>query len=505
MSDYEYSSLDLELIEELGSFAYDPRGFVQWAFPWGEQGELERFSEPYAWQIDYLEELGDRIRSGRPTLMATTSGHGTGKSALNGMETWWAFSTFPGTRGVITANTDNQLRTKTWVEMAKWHRLFIARHLFKYTATALFSVDEEKAKEWRMDIVPWSERNTEAFAGLHNAGGRIVILFDEASAIPDIIWETTEGALTDTDTEILWSVKGNPTRNQGRFRECFPGGRFAARWSCREIDSRSVPGTNKEQIEAWREDYGEDSDFFRIRVLGKFPRQDQSSFIPLEIARAAAERMPERDNPFSVVLGVDVGRFGDDPSVIYPRQGRDARTRMPEVYLGLSMIQLADKVASAMNRWNADAVFVDGGGVGGGLVDILNDRGLSVYEVQFGGRADHTNNEDPLTKYANKRAEIWGALRHALQHGLCIVDKVKGLEQDSGLVSELTSPTYDYNVRDEIVLESKKDMKRRGVASPNLADALALTYAYPSLASTPYVVETPVETEYNPYELERIF
>jgi hypothetical protein len=497
-----FTDLDLELIEELGGFAYDPLGFARWAFPWGEAGtELARFREPYKWQCAYLEELGDCIRNGKSALMATTSGHGTGKSALNGMETWWGFSTRAGTRGVITANTDNQLRTKTWVEMAKWHRLFIAKHLFKYTATALYSVDEERAKEWRIDLVPWSERNTEAFAGLHNAGGRILILFDEASAIPDIIWETTEGALTDEDTEILWSVKGNPTRNQGRFRDCFPGGRFAHRWLHRKIDSRSVPGTNKEQIEAWRQDYGEDSDFFRVRVKGDFPVSDANSFISLDIARAAAKRPLDRAAEGPVVLGVDVGRFGDDPSVIYPRQGHDARSRPPQLFQGLSLIQLADRVVQARRLYDATTVFVDEGGVGAGLVDILQDRGEPVIGVQFGGSADQTNSRDPMTKYANKRAEMHGAVKAALP-SLCIVESVKGA--DYSLPEELSSPTYDYNVREEIVLESKKAMKMRGVPSPNVADALALTYAYPALTLEAAGGDRPPEQDYNPFSDERI-
>jgi hypothetical protein len=496
-----FTPLDLELIEELGSFAYDPLGFARWAFPWGEAGtELARFSEPFKWQCEYLEELGDLLRTGRPALMATSSGHGIGKSALNGMETWWGFGTRAGTRGVITANTDNQLRTKTWVEMAKWHRLFIAKHLFKYTATALYSVDEERAKEWRIDLVPWSERNTEAFAGLHNAGGRIMVLFDEASAIPDIIWETTEGALTDEDTEIIWSVKGNPTRNQGRFRECFHEGRFAHRWSSREIDSRSVPGTNKEQIEAWRQDYGEDSDFFRVRVAGKFPRSDSNSFISFDAALAAAKREPVEDTSAPVVLGVDVGRFGDDPSVIYPRRGYDARTRKPELYQGLNTIQLADRVVRARIRYGATTIFVDEGGIGAGLVDVLLDRGEPVIGVQFGGGADQSNLRDPATRYANKRAEMWGAVRAALPT-LSIPAEVPGA--DNTLPQELSAPTYDYTIRDELKLESKKDMKRRGVPSPNVADALALTYAYPAL-SLYEAVERPLETDYNPFSDERI-
>lgn len=490
---------DIELIEELGSYAYNPRGFVQWAFPWGEAGtELAAFREPYTWQIDYLEELGSRLRSGMPVQLATTSGHGTGKSALTGMETWFAFATFPGTRGVITANTENQLKTKTWVEIAKWHRLFIARHLFKCTATALFSADEEMAREWRMDIVPWSERNTEAFAGLHNAGKRLLIGFDEASAIPDIIWETTEGALTDTDTEIIWTVKGNPTRNSGRFRECFPGGRFAHRWSCREINSLEVPGTNKDQLQAWIKDYGEDSDFCRIRIFGRFPRNDVRSFISLESARAAVMRTPPSDNPFPVVLGVDVGRFGDDPSVIFPRQGPDARTRPPRVFPKLDTLQLAHEVGRAYNDFRATAIFVDEGGVGGGLVDILIDRGYPVYGVQFGGGADNSNPIDPATKYANKRAEIWGACREALRTNLCIPNEVRG--SDTKLVDELTGPTYDYNMRDEIVLEAKKSMKARGVASPNVADALCLTFAYPSFTTPDAGITSDPVFDFNPYE-----
>lgn len=495
------SELDDELIEELGSFAYDPLGFVRWAFPWGEPGELSRFSEPYPWQCAYLEELGDCLRRGKPAMLATTSGHGTGKSALNGMETWWAFSTRPGTRGVITANTENQLRTKTWVEMAKWHRLFIAKHLFKYTATALFSIDEAMAREWRIDLVPWSERNTEAFAGLHNAGGRILILFDEASAIPDVIWETTEGALTDEGTEIIWSVKGNPTRNKGRFRECFEGGRFAHRWAQRTINSLEVPGTNKEQLQAWIEDYGEDSDFCRVRIFGNFPRQDENSFIPLELAREAARR-PVQESQDPWVLGVDVGRFGDDPSVIYPRRGVDARSQPPVILPGLNTTQLADRIVQEYHRLDAAMIFVDEGGVGAGVVDRLALLGVPVVGVQFGARPDNSNPDDPMTKVANKRAEMWMALRSALSR-ISIPDEIRGNE--SKLTEELAGPTYDYQMKTQaLVLEPKSAMKRRGVPSPNVADALALTYAYPAFTVSNPFVHKPAVVDYDPYAPERL-
>src|SRR3990172_8800608 len=218
----------MELIEELASFSSDPFGFVLFAFPWQEPGtELEFKTGPEEWQVVVLQDLGAGVISFSEAIqIARTSGHGIGKSALVSWIILWAISTYEDTKGVITANTENQLKTKTWVELAKWYRLFIARDFFQMTATAIFSRDPEHERTWRIDMVPWSERNTEAFAGLHNKGRRIVLIMDEASAIPDVIWETSEGALTDADTQIIWCAFGNPTRNSGRFKECFAGGRF---------------------------------------------------------------------------------------------------------------------------------------------------------------------------------------------------------------------------------------------------------------------------------------
>ena len=154
------------LIAELGRFSRDPYAFALWAFPWGEPGELAAFAGPNAWQRRLLCRIRDGLVSlEEAILIATTSGHGVGKSALVGMLVWWAFSTREKTRGVVTANTENQLKTKTWVEIAKWHRLFIAKHLFKLTATSLFSVDETLAREWRIDIVPRLTLHSRGSAG----------------------------------------------------------------------------------------------------------------------------------------------------------------------------------------------------------------------------------------------------------------------------------------------------------------------------------------------------
>ena len=474
----------MDLIEELAEFSSDPLGFVIFSFPWGEPDtELANRHGPEPWQEDLLHDLGVKLRSGEINVseaiqLARTSGHGIGKSALVSWLILWAISTFEDTKGVVTANTENQLKTKTWVELAKWHRLFLGRGLFKFTATSLFSSDPEHEKTWRIDMVPWSERNTEAFAGLHNLGKRLLVVFDEASAIPDVIWETTEGALTDKNTQIIWAVFGNPTRNKGRFRECFPGGRFAHRWASAAVDSRTVSITDKEQISKWIADYGEDSDFVRVRVRGIFPRVDAESFIPYDLARAAVDREIEPQKG-AVVLGVDVGRFGDDPSVIYPRCGRDARSRPIEILPGIDTMALAGKVAASFLRHRAVVCFVDEGGVGGGVVDRLRMLRIPVIAVDFGSGADGTNPDDG-SKYANKRAEIWGAVRAWLP-GASIPDIKTG--EHTTLVDELSGPNYGLNVREEIQLESKKDMRKRKVPSPNVADALACTFALPSYAT----------------------
>ena len=166
-----------------------------------------------------------------------------------------------------------------------------------------------------------------------------------------------------------------------------------------------------------------------------------------------------------MVLGVDVARFGDDASVIYPRRGLDARSILPMTFQGISVDRLVDKILEFCSQQRVEVIFVDGGGVGGGVVDMLRKHNLPVEDIQFGGRADRGDQ----IKFANKRAEMWGALREGL--------KYLAIPASSELRDQLIGPEFDYNLRGELQLEKKSDMKRRGLASPDIADALALTYA----------------------------
>lgn len=489
------------LLIDLARFAHRPLAFVYWAFPWGEpDSELAGLTGPMQWQIDILRKVEMRLITPHEAIrMARTSGHGIGKSALVSWLILWSISTFPDTKGVVTANTERQLVTKTWAELAKWYRLFIARHLFHMTATAIYSVDPEHERTWRIDMIPWSEKNPAAFAGLHNKGRRIILIFDEASEIHDLIYETAEGALTDSETEILWFLFGNPTRSTGRFRECFPGGRFAHRWDTAAIDSRTVPVANQALAAEWIEDYGEDSDFVRVRVRGVFPRQGDDEFIPQ--ADVAEARVREAlSNIFDpLILGVDVARFGGDASVIYTRKGRDGRTYPPIILRGADTMAVAARVAQEYERFGADAVFVDGGGVGGGVVDRLRQLRVPCVEIQFGSKSDRPSGD--AVRYANKRAEMWGMMREWLRVG-AIID-------DQQLAQELVGPHYGFNGQNEILLEKKEDMKRRGLSSPDIADALALTFAYPVIptkfAGREGHKPPLVASEYDPFTPARIF
>ena len=492
--------MDEGLVKWLASVSNDPYAYVLGAFPWGEpDSRLADCPGPEPWQEAQLKRIRDRLAAGASRGLviqeAVASGHGVGKSALVAWLIKWAVDTKPDTVGVVTANTETQLKTKTWVSLGKWHHLSITKDTFKLTATAYFHPDHERT--WRVDMVPWSERNTEAFAGLHNLGRRIILIFDEASAIPDMIWETAEGALTDKDTQILWCVYGNPTRNTGRFKECFPGGQFSEIWHTTQVDSRSVSFTNKDQIAQWMRAYGDDSDFVRIRILGLFPRVGEMEFFNAEDVATASTRDAISGISDPLALGVDVARYGKNSSVIYPRKGRDARTYERQRYQGLSTVQLAERVFEANFQYHADGIMVDGGGVGGGVVDQIRAKALHCFEVQFGSKDDtpHLVWGSAGEKYANKRSGMYGACRAWLKTG-CIPN-------DPALLKQFSSIKYTINRRDEIQLISKEDMLK---LDPDLElddiDALVLTFAHAlaahEMAGGEHLRKPQVESEYDP-------
>jgi hypothetical protein len=466
-----------QLIEDIESFEHDPLGFVYYAFPWGEPGTaLEEYEGPDEWSVKLMMAVATGLLDISTAIqIAVASGHGIGKSATVAWLILWAICTKVDTKGVVTANTFAQLQQKTWAEVGKWYELLICKHWFIKTATALYSSDPAHKDTWRIDASPWSENNTEAFQGLHNLGKRIIVVIDEASAVADLIWDVIQGALTDANTEIIWCVFGNPTRNTGKFRECF--GKNKHRWIRFQVDSRTVKITNKVKIKEWEDDYGDDSDFFRVRVKGEFPRASSMQLIGTDLVEKCKAYVPHLMRTDPLIFGVDVARFGDDQSVIWFRKGRDAKSIPPKRFRKVDTMQLSGVIAQLAEQMRPDAIFVDATGIGGAVVDRLRQLKVPhVFQIEFSASSDRYTNDGETPKLANKRAEIWYSLMRAMKEGIAIPN-------DTELTDELTAVEYGYNGRDEIQLEKKDKMKDRGLSSPDNADALALTYSYTVMPS----------------------
>lgn len=458
---------DLELIEDIASFYDDPLGFILYAFPWGEKGTpLAGEEGPDSWQVDICHVVQDHIRRGftldaalqEAMQVAVASGHGIGKTAFIAWIILWFMSTRDFPQVVVTANTSSQLNTKTWRELAKWHKLAINRDWFSWSATKFAHVLYPEV--WFAAAIPWTENNSEAFAGTHEK--HVLVVFDEGSAIGDKIWEVSEGAMTTPGA--MWVVFGNPTKNTGRFAECFS--KFKHRWVTRQVDSRTCKMANKAHIQKWVDDYGEDHDFVRVRVRGVFPRSGDLQFIGLDLVGAAQRRQPQGFEHFAKVIGVDVARHGDDQSVITLRQHNKV---WPQKRLRVAnLMDLADIVAMHIHEFKPDAVFVDATGMGWGVIDRLRQLNFGdlVFAVQVGEKA---NNE---ARYVRKRDELWDAGKTWLSEGGC-------LPIDPELEVDLTAPQYGYDDRMRIEIESKDDMKKRGLSSPDSADSLLLTFASP--------------------------
>jgi hypothetical protein len=478
---------DGQVLEALAAYTHDPLGYVLFSFPWGQPGTvLADRDGPEPWQRTVLEEIGKGVEASDDVIReAVASGHGVGKSALVAWILLWGLFTCDDARVAVTANTEPQLRTKTWPEVLKWFRMAAGREAFVGTATTIHSADPDHKETWRADALTWSENNTEAFAGLHNVGKRIVLIFDEASAIADKVWEVAEGALTDAVTEIVWAVFGNPTRNTGRFKECF--GSLRHRWNGQQVDSRTVSFTNKTQIDQWVKDYGEDSDFVRVRVRGEFPRAGSMQFIDSERVALAIGREVEPDATAPLIMGVDIARHGDAQSVIRFRRGLDAYSIPAEKFQIADLMQVAAHILALNREHKPDAIFLDATGMGYGVYDRLLQLGCqNVVAVNFGGKPDRLGEyTDANAKYANKRAEMWGFLKDWCRFG--------SLPDDRELKGDLTAVEYGYDRSDAILLERKDDMRKRGIASPDDGDALALTFAYPVASNDPVEeYETPV-------------
>lgn len=465
-----------DLADWLLSCQNDPLKFAAEAFPWGEEGTPLENESLEDWQREQLTDIGIKLQESPLEVIIreiTLSGHGIGKSADVGILILWAITTYVGAKGIITANTDTQLRTKTMAEVAKWYYMLpqLLQDQWVLTATSIYAKGKQE-KLWRVDAIPNSPANPAAFAGAHNAGKRLIVIVDEGSEISDPIYETIEGALTDANTQIIYLVFGNPTSPVGRFKE-YAEGRFRHQWKTRRIDSRSVRRTNKKLLADWAKAWGEDSDFFRIRVKGEFPRTGAIQLISTEAVQKARQRDPGYIATDPLILGVDVARYGGDRSVLAPRRGRDAKSIPWRRFNQISTMDLAAQIVLFHREVGFDAIMVDVGGVGAGVYDRLLQLNVpNVYPVDFGSAGGLIEFNRLQFRVSNKRTAIWCSMGEWLNVG--------AIPDEDVIETDLTGPQYTFKGDNEIQMETKEHMKLvRKLASPDDGDALACTFAYP--------------------------
>lgn len=461
----------------------DPLGFVRFIYPWGKAGTpLEHFKGPRSWQCESLEALGEhmktqiaRVQDGQQPQMwrdATASGRGPGKSAMVAWREHLMMSTHLGSTTIITANTEPQLKSRTFAEVGKWTTMALNSHWFEATVLSVRPAAwfEKLLKEQlKIDTAYyyaqgqlWSEENPDAFAGVHNPLG-VQVIYDEASGIPMPIWNVTEGFFTEPTLWRFWDVFSNPRRTSGAFFDCFNDEAMAKRWRHRQIDSRTVEGTDLALFESMIAQHGVDSDTVRVEVLGRFPAQGMNQFISSQVTQDARNRDTQVDMGAPLIMGVDIARFGGDYTVIRFRQGRDARSIPPIKVKNRDNMAVANLVAEWIDKTQPDAVNIDAGN-GTGVIDRLREMKYQVFEVWFGGKSDSK-------EWANKRTEMYAEMRDWLGGGM--------IDGDPALFRDLTAPEYGFfgKAKDSVMLESKESMKARGIGSPDDGDALALTFA----------------------------
>lgn len=423
-------------------------------------------------QREFLEQLPTQKR------ISVRSGHGTGKDASASWAVLWFMSTRVFAKVVCTAPTARQLNDILWAEISKWLRGSAIEDEFVVQSDKIFH--RSAPKEWWSRAVSPSVRadpadQAETLAGFH--GDHLLIIVDEASGVEDPVFIPIEGAMTQEDNRAI--LIGNPTKNKGYFHDTQFHPEISKQWFRLHWDSRDSENVKADYPIYMASKYGIDSNVFRIRVAGEPPLEDARTLIPLIWAEQCIGKFVEvGEDP--IYLGVDVARFGEDYSVILPRQG--LKIFPWQKFQGMNTITLGDHVLRTYGDVDAEGCAVDVIGVGAGTADHLRKMQLKgLFDVNVSWASS-----DP-TKYALLRDELWCRVRDKCMYGYYSFPDTKMpgevLSLGQELANELSSPFYEFNKNGAIKVEAKKDMKKRGLMSPNIADALCLTEYFYSFAS----------------------
>lgn len=424
--------------------------------------------KPDVWQAEALEAFPHTKR------MAMKACAGPGKTATLAWLGWNFALTRPHPMIGCSSVSGANLKANLWTELARWReKTPLLQQGFEQTQTEIYL--KESRKTWRIEARTWAadadpQQIGNALAGLH--ADYVMWLLDESGDYPDAIMPVCEGIFNGSPIEAHIVQAGNPTRLSGPlYRACTIARNL---WLVIEItaDPDNPKRTPRVSVETAREQiaqYGRDNPWVIVKIFGQFPPSSFNALIGVDEVQAAMGRhykMFQIGNA-AKILGIDVARYGDDASCVFPRQGIQAFP--PLKYRNLDSIQGAGTVARKWNEWEADGCFIDDtGGFGAGWIDQLRGMGKAPIGIHFSGQA-HDNK-----RYANKRAEMYFDAVKWIKEGGALPPDCKEL------LSALTNTTYAFKAGgSQLILEPKEDVKAKIGCSPDECDAFVLTFAEP--------------------------
>lgn len=444
-------------------------------------------SEAINFYIDHPVEFAIDILKVQPTLeqqavmndvakfpmVSVKSGHGVGKSALESWIIWWYISTRPYPKILCTAPTKHQLHDILWAEVSKWKRN--SKSLdedFEWTSEKIYLKGSQE--EWF--AIARTSNKPDALQGTH--AEHVLIIIDESSGVPDIVFEPVLGSMSTIDAKLL--MCGNPTQLAGFFYESHTTKREL--YKTHTIDGSKCERVDKNYVKTIIEMFGKDSDVYRVRVAGEFPKANPDSFIGLDMIRTEKKVI---DVVESIDLGVDVARYGDDESVVATTYNKSQVERL-NVFKHNDTMKLTGQIVNIIKMLNLKypsiiiRVKIDCDGLGVGVYDrlkeVIVEKNLKAkaIECHFGGKGGKVSYDEPI-EYYNSTGIMWGTLRSKLKNNEITIPN------NEELIKQITNRKYFINSDGTIKLERKEDMKKRNVHSPDRADAVVLSLYEPQV------------------------
>lgn len=413
--------------------------------------------EPDEWQREFLAAIASGHRR-----MSVRSGHGVGKSTTASWAMLWYLLTRYPVKVVVTAPTSAQLYDALFAELKRWVKELPP------ALNQLLEVKQERielkssATEAFISARTSRAEQPEALQGVHS--DNVMLVADEASGVPEQVFEAAAGSMSGHNAVTI--LLGNPVRSSGFFYDTH--NRLKGEWWTKRVSCVDSPRVSTAYVAEMASRYGDESNAYRIRVLGEFPRSDDDTIIPMELLDAAQHRDVAPSKTAPSIWGLDVARFGSDSSTLCKRKG-NAVTEPVRRWRNLDLMQLCGAVVAEYEALPAGdrplEILVDSIGLGAGVVDRLRElnlpaRGINVSESPAMGGT-----------YRNLRAELWHKAKAWLEARDCKLPK------DEDLIAELATVRYKFTSNGKVQVESKDEIRKRGLASPDKADSFVLTFA----------------------------